>query len=413
MGLPDRDRGAVPGLVDRRAALATGVAGTGAALLAVLGDPHPRAFLGVAVLVAWGIAVATIRPAAPGRLGLVAAAVLVRVPLLLVPAAWSDDVFRYVWEGRVWLAGENPFALPPDAPALAPLRDALWERVNHRGVSSIYPPLAQALFVLVSPFGVLGWKLLSAAADTGTAALLHRRSPRAGWLWALLPLPALESAGSGHLEGIGVLLLVGALGGRPAWAWAGAMVKLLPGVVLPTLLGRSGRAWGLAALATVFAALPILAAGEGAWRGFETYRQTWAFNASLYAVADLLLPEGAARPLLQLLGFVVALGALLRTRDPGRLALAVTGAFVLLSPTVHPWYVLWPLAAGLWVGAGAWTVLAVGVPLAYVVLGTYDAATSSWSEPIWPRLVFYPVFYAFLLVGAARRALLPGPWPVH
>lgn len=397
----------------RRAALATGVALLGAALLAAIGDPHPHALSASSVLVAWGALVVLLGPREPSRAALLAAAVAVRAPLLLVPAAWSDDVFRYVWEGRVWLAGENPFALPPDAPTLAPLRDELWAQVNHRGVSSIYPPLAQALFVALSPFGVLGWKLLSAAADVGTAALLHRRSPRAGWLWALLPLPALESAASGHLEGIGVFLLVGALGGRPAWAWAGAMVKLLPGVVLAPLLGRSPRAWLWVAGASLLVTLPILAAGEGAWRGFETYRQTWAFNASLHVLAEAALPAGLARPLLQLLGLGVALTALLRTRDPGRLALAVTGAFVLLSPTVHPWYVLWPLAAALWVGVEAWTLLAVGVPLAYVVLGTWDAAGGSWSEPAWPRLVYYPVFYAALIAGALRRALLPGPWPVH
>lgn len=413
MGLPDRDRGPVPELVDRRAALATGVALAGAGALAAVGDPHPRALLGAGVMVVWGVAVALLAPRSPRLAALVVAAVGVRALLIAVPAAWSDDVYRYVWEGRVWLAGRNPFTLAPDAPELAPLRDALWARVNHRAVSSIYPPLAQALFVLVAPLGVPGWKVLSGLADVGTAVLLHRRSPRAGWLWALLPLPALESAGSGHLEGIGVFLLVGALGGRPAWAWAGAMVKLLPGVLLPRLLGRSVRGWLGVCVASLVVFLPILAAGEGAWRGFETYRQTWAYNASLHLLAERVLPASLARPLLQLLGASVALVALRRVRDPGRFALVVTGAFVLLSPTVHPWYVLWPLAAALWVGAEAWVVLAVGVPLAYVVLGTYDAETSSWREPIWPRLVFYPAFYASLLAGALRRLLLPGPWPVH
>ena len=43
--------------------------------------------------------------------------------LFLIAAPVSDDVYRYVWEGRVRLAGFNPYLLAPDDPALAHLRD--------------------------------------------------------------------------------------------------------------------------------------------------------------------------------------------------------------------------------------------------------------------------------------------------
>lgn len=370
-----------------------------AAVGAVVVAAWPGPLAGPWILVTWGVAVWILRPAQPSLPLLLCAAILVRLPFLAAEPRWSDDVWRYVWEGTVWRAGLNPFTHAPDDPALGFLRDAVWERVNHKEVSTIYPPLAQALAALLP--SVSAWKLLMGACDVGTAAVLFRRRPEAAWAWALLPLPALESAGSGHLEGVGVLCTALALGGRPAFAWAGAMVKLLPGV----LLVRAGpRVWIGAAIATALAVVPLWS--PSLLRGFETYRATWAFNGSVYPVVCALLPEPEARRLLQLVGAAVVAGVLLRVRDPGRVAVWTFGTFVILSPTVHPWYVLWPLLAGLWTGRRAWSLLAALVPLSYVVLGSYDAAGSVWTEPVWPRWVVYPPFYGMLVwEGWSRRAV--------
>lgn len=377
-----------------------------ALLGSVLTARWPAPELGPGLLVLWGLVVLLLRPTANSRRSLALAAILVRLPLLAAPPRWSDDVWRYLWEGEVWRAGFNPFTLPPDHPDLVPLRDAVWAQVNHREVSSIYPPLAQLLFVLL-PATPWVWKLVMGAADVGTATLLHRRDPGAGWLWALLPLPALESAGSGHLEGIGLFLTTLALGGSHAAAWAGAMVKLLPGVLL---VRTSARVWLGALLATILVVLPI--AGPHLERGFQTYREVWAFNGSLHPLLGLLGTEPTTRRVLESAGILVVVGILARSQDRGRIAVWTFGAFVLLSPTVHPWYVLWPLLASLWNRQRAWVVLAVTVPLAYQVLGSYDPATSSWHEAWWPRWVLYPPFYLALLLEAWRRFSRPGPAPV-
>lgn len=365
----------------------------GAAALAAATDPRA---LAAPIATVWGLAVllAWRRGALPPG-PIWAWALAVRLPLLLCAPTLSDDVWRYVWEGEVWRAGFSPFAHAPDDPALAHLRDAAWANVNHRAVPSVYPPLAQALFVLLAPGGVLAWRLFSAACDVGTSAVLGRRDPAAGLLWALLPLPALETAVSGHLEGPGVLLLVLALGGR-AWAAAAAtLVKLLPAVLL-------WRRWGWATL--VAAACLVVMRTDG----LDTYQATWAYNASLFAI---LAPLG--RLPVQALGATVVAAILWRSNDPGRIALWTFGAFVALSPVVHPWYVLWPLAAALWNGARAWALLAALIPLSYVVLATYDPATSTWTEPTWVRWVVYPPFYVALAAEGWRRMTRAGPAPVH
>ena len=58
----------------------------------------------------------------------------------------SDDMYRYVWEGRVQVvSGLSPYRYPPSAPELASLRDpSIWASVNRKPAVTIYPPLAEA-----------------------------------------------------------------------------------------------------------------------------------------------------------------------------------------------------------------------------------------------------------------------------
>lgn len=407
-----------------RTGFAVGLALVGAVLLVGLGDLRASAYAAVGVLLGWGLGVVALRPAWP-RLGvLLGVAALVRFILLFSEPTLSDDVYRYLWEGRVWWAGESPFVYPPEAPELEPLRDSVWSKVNHRGVSSVYPPLAQLLFVALSAGGALAWKLVMGLLDLGTVYLLFRRSPAAGWCWGLLPLPIVETAGSGHLEGAGVLLMVLALGAGGSrttrWqVWAalgGGLVKLLPAALIMPLLRHEKRP--VPTLLTLMGVsllcgIPLLLAGPAMLRGFLTYQETWAFNGSIYPLVHALAGDPLARRGLQLLGLLISAWVLGVSRDPGRVALWVTGTFVCLSPTVHPWYVLWPLAAGLCANVRAWSWFAALVPLAYVVLATYEPATSSWREPAWVKLVIYPPLYGLLLVEGWRRLTRPGPWSVH
>jgi len=68
------------------------------------------------------------------------------VTVLSVPQL-SDDMFRYIWDGRVQAQGISPYAYPPAAPELAPIRDdAIWPRINRRGSLTVYPAGAELAF---------------------------------------------------------------------------------------------------------------------------------------------------------------------------------------------------------------------------------------------------------------------------
>lgn len=393
-----------------------------------------------------------------------AAALAFRLLLVPVEPSLSSDAWRYVWEGRVTLAGHDPYVLAPASPALAPLRDGAWLRVNHPEVPAVYGPVLQALFagLALLPGGLLPFKLAFLAADLGVGLLLVRALRRRGrspllaiaWLWH--PLPILEVAGQAHLEVVPVLLLLLALdlaaGGRSraaALALGAAIgAKYLPILLAPALVARARDPRDALARAGALA-LPGLLTALPFWRGLVApvgdtglgaYAATWRFNDGgflaltsgleglglsqafcrhvLPAFVDVppgLDPAGHATWLLVLPK--LAVGALLvalvvrltraatreRRDDLAPAAFAAAGAFLLLSPVVHPWYALWllPLLPLRRRGAGPWLLLTLALPLAYVALVRYDGSPVSWVEEPWVRACVYLPVAAWALATAA------------
>ncbi len=77
---------------------------------------------------------------------------LFRLSLLFAPPYLSDDIYRYIWDGRVQAAGINPYRYIPAEPELANLRDdKIYPRINRRDVAhTIYPPIAEGVWFLTT-----------------------------------------------------------------------------------------------------------------------------------------------------------------------------------------------------------------------------------------------------------------------
>src|SRR5438128_3444001 len=76
----------------------------------------------------WAVAAAIVlrSPDRPPVLALIlGTAVLLRLIALAAPVFLSDDINRYIWDGRVQAAGINPYRFIPTDPELARLRDPL------------------------------------------------------------------------------------------------------------------------------------------------------------------------------------------------------------------------------------------------------------------------------------------------
>ncbi len=220
------------------------------------GDPRARVFVATQCLAGllWLYAIARVRRASPTRRTLwivLTAAIAMRALTFAAPPLLSSDIYRYVWDGRVQLAGINPYRYLPDAPQLAFLRDAaVFPHINRADYAhTIYPPSAEALFAVaaVTAPGVYGMKAIMTAFDLGTIVALLRllrlagRNPAEVLIYAWLPLPVWEFVGNGHIDAAASGLLTFALliaayrrqASTGIMLAAAALTKFLPAIVLP------------------------------------------------------------------------------------------------------------------------------------------------------------------------------------
>jgi len=347
---------------------------------------------------------------------------LLRILVLVSPPFLSTALYRYVWDGRVQLAGINPYIYVPAAPELKSLRDqAIFPNINRPDYAvTIYPPVAQMIFRSVARVAQTPYAIKAAAAlfDTITIIVLIRLLSSAGKpvaqvvVYAWHPLPIWEFAGNGHIDAAAIcfiaVALLAASWRSPALACAAlagaVLVKFLPAVLLPAFWHRqAGRklGWGapLAFAAVIVAAYLCYASAGRHVLGFlpgYASEEGVAHETRLFPLALLArfvrLPgwagaayyAGAAIGLLAL-GAAVFLRAWKDATDVPRVA----GAALLLATSLtiaifphYPWYFAWLLLPCTLLPALSVLYLTSAVFLIY--LASYDESL------LWPCLIYGP-----------------------
>jgi hypothetical protein len=374
--------------------------------------PETLACLGIAFAIYWFGCVESRFGLTEGRILLLG--LLLR--LLILPMPPSDDMYRFLWEGKILGYGFNPFLLPPNDPALAHLRDGYWPLINHPNLPTLYPPVAQAWFWLLAKIGGSPWvfKLGFLAFDVGAflllRAIVRRRllesaltaagGARVLGLYFLNPLLIFEIAGRGHFDSLPVffnLLFLAGLAARKGWAPAvlglGAMAKISSLALAPLLLFSLGwkraLAWGAALGAVVGGSLWAV----GAFAVLGKFASKFRFNAAFPSLLDSALPfvsaDGRRNLSMALFGLAcLACLRLFRRDTPERQATWFMGVLLLFSPTMHPWYLLWLLPFMALCQSRPWILLTGTVLITYEVYGRAHV-TGRWHENPWLRLPEY------------------------
>jgi alpha-1,6-mannosyltransferase len=262
--------------------------------------------------------------------------ILLRAILLFAMPNLSDDIYRFIWDGRLTAQGIHPFSFPPSyyfeqqywPSGLSP---DLFARLNSPNFYTVYPPVCQAVFYLsawLSPnswwganlciktflflceLGVL-WMLCRGAGISWGGKIpspthfLGKKLPdfvtsgRAVVFYALNPLAVLEISGNAHFEGAMMFFLclgLVALDRGKLWKAAGCLVlatasKLLPLMFLPTIWKWLGFKKGLyfnlyVGLFTLLLFAPMLNREilEHFAASLDLYFRKFQFNAGLYYV---------------------------------------------------------------------------------------------------------------------------------
>jgi hypothetical protein len=314
------------------------------------------------------------RPSRSTLLLVVVFAALFRLSILFAPPLLSDDVYRYVWDGRVQAAGINPFRHIPADEKLQALRDnAIYPKINRRDYApTMYPPGAEFVFLFTTRISesVTWMKATMVGFEAVTvwvvmALLASFGLPRQRVLvYAWHPLVIWEFAGSGHLDAIALAFVALALLARRRKLDAltglllgcAALVKLFPALLFPALYRRWNWRMPAAFIATaVLAYVPYLGVGAERVLGYlpgymAEEGMTSGDRYFILAVARRLfggiqIPQDAffALAICVLLALTIAP---LREHEQSdnsfiHRAFALAAAFtVLLSPR-YPWYFTW------------------------------------------------------------------------
>jgi hypothetical protein len=322
--------------------------------------------------------------------------------LFTSPPSLSDDVYRYIWDGHLVNSGVNPYQHSVDSPLVDAYYIPARELVNNNWMASPYFPAAQVLFWFITrlfPGSPIAYQIAMTLLDLLTGWLIMDMLKRFNlpgqrvliYLWN--PLICMEFAHGAHIDGLMIILVIGTLWllvvGRGVWlklASVGSMAlaaltKGIPLLLLPLLFKR----WGVWRLLFFFLliigiSLPFSATagwgltgpldGEGYFGAVRIYGEYWNYNSSIYHLLDIIfaghlvsvaLPfegtPGFSLPLTKVIvGVTMSLIILVvswrvyrienrtelrdreRTLSMIRHALILVGAYILLTTTVHPWY---------------------------------------------------------------------------
>jgi alpha-1,6-mannosyltransferase len=297
----------------------------------------------------------------------------------LLPAPFlSTDVYRYVWDGVVQHAHINPYRYVPSDPALTFLRgphENVYDHINRRDYArTIYPPVAQVLFYLitfVSPTVTCmkaAMVLFEGLTMVGLLKLLRHLGMQREWtlLYAWFPMVIWEFAGSGHMDSMVLAFMVFALLFRyrqqpvltGLFLGLAVFTKFYPLVLFPALYRRGD--WKmpatLAGVAVLFYA-PYLSAGklvfgflsgyvdeEGMATGKRYFLLDFAQHLpGLHELSNAAYMAFAAAVFLGLMLWAWRTACQPNSRRDAFLgpAMGLALALMLLFSPHYPWYVAW------------------------------------------------------------------------
>ena len=322
---------------------------------------------------------------------LFALGILARLVLFMGLPSLSDDVFRFIWDGKLLAEGINPYLHTPrfvlDNMAKTPGLDLnLFSKLNSPDYYTVYPPLNQLIFWVSAALGgnssLIATNVIRTlifAAEIASFFLLRtllktqgKNQNLAAWYF-LNPLVIMEFTGNLHFEAFVILFILIGLNlmylkknGLAGIALVlGIATNLLPLIFLPAIVINHNWKRGILISAIAVSACIVtfypfisneLIANFKSSLGL--YFQKFEFNASIY----FLLREvgfmikgyntiGVLGPVLSLVSAsailtIAFIGA--RKKWPfEKTMLLILLSYLLFTTTVHPWYILALIPLGL------------------------------------------------------------------
>lgn len=350
-----------------------------------------------------------------------------KVPLL------SDDVYRFIWDGHLSISGINPFLYLPSELSSYP---DLFPKLNSPQYYSVYPPLKQYIFAIsaflaggseeLNIFWLRLFVLFSMLSGfyffRKILSLLKKDEIGPYWL-AFNPLILIESLGNLHFEVVVLSLLLSSYFvflKSKSISWSAVLfglavsVKLIPLTLLPLIVRKLGLKKGLVFSLFVLIVNLILFMPFYSPQFFvnfgdslDLYFHSFEFNAGLYYLLREIGFAFTGFNTIQYLGTALALTDLFlilwisfRTKTFVEAAVLILSIHLLLSTTVHPWYII-PLL-------GLSFITRLTYPLAWsgLIFLSYAAyRTEVVKENLWLTAFSYLLLFVFIFFDFRRKRI--------
>ncbi|MFA6457262.1 MAG: hypothetical protein WCW40_10615 [Bacteroidota bacterium] len=277
----------------------------------------------------------------------------------------SDDIYRYVWDGKVQSVSINPYLFAPNAPELnhlhTPMLPAL---INQPHMPTMYFPLSEWIFYLsysISGDQVWGYKMLLWIAEIVAMAGLFFTAKQQQinvkylLLYAVCPLMIFEYSIDGHVDVFGLmffsLFLLFYVQRRliVALVLLGCSFSIKPAalIILPALFffekGKRNRA--------AVAVIPVFTLGlqflpymfdADVFASLRAFTKHWTFNGFFFNLFNLYFQDNQPARLTASIVLLIVVGLIIIRKMPiiEKFYLSLLG-LLFFSPIVHPWYIGW------------------------------------------------------------------------
>ncbi|MDR4506547.1 MAG: hypothetical protein MRK01_17390 [Candidatus Scalindua sp.] len=380
--------------------------------------------------------------------------------LTLLPVAPSDDIYRYLWEGKLQLNGISPYSHPPEASSLEHLRDSFFSDINHKHLPAIYPPLTLMVFAVADYVShtIISMKSFFLFFDVLSIFILLKflkvmgKNPHNVLTYAWSPLILLSFAARGHCDSLQIFFVILALYlcvirknlGTVFSIALAVMSKFIFIIVAPFLIPGKKRKYIVVFFAVIAVLyLPYISAGSGLFSTLFHFGTQYHFNDSAhFLIFCLCIGSHVASRIVTALIFGSVLFILYKKylnlliiHNNGKPPLASSkkeaekrgnikmnnfvlhyvfiaiGTFLILAPTLHPWYLTWIIPFLCFNKNRAWLVL-TGTVICYYFM-SHELFSKMiwyndewvWKEVHWLKLPEYLPFYVLLIYGWLKTVL--------
>jgi alpha-1,6-mannosyltransferase len=367
------------------------------------------------------------------------AGILFRLAVFGFGPQWSDDVYRFLWDGELLKMGENPYLQTPgkwqeeNQNSDDAYLNHLFQNLNSPDYYSVYPPLNQAVFWIGAKAsmgfawnGFMGLRLILLLGEIGVFFLLLRilrtfqKPENLLILYWFNPLVILEITGNFHFEGLVLLFLLASIDRFTAnkmtfsggfWGLAIGM-KLLPLIFAPSFFFSSQTRkdlafWSGVSVAVIlsFVWLWVDQSYVNFFQSLRLYQEKFEFNASLYylfrEVGFWIQGYNIIETLTKILSLATLIGIVFfswKRRPNSTLELLdlwvlIYLIYLIFQPIIHPWYIIPALGLSLFTKKNAFLIWSFAVIFSYQAYGNVDFKENS----IFLFLEYFLVYAAIYL----------------